>query len=285
MGVPSDTYWTVMALLRPLVLAALLAAGCGREPPLPDVRGMPLDEAQHLLASRDLRWSVDGADPQSRPGPRSGLFVLRQNPAPAVRAEEGSVVELRTARPTGSATPLPARPFDAVRPTRNPRAVRIVVRAPRCLRLRAASTHLAGEVALVGVDARVSDPRVCDVQARHAFRARFPRPLSDEAVLPHPVLRPRATDGARTAAWEHAAAASPDGRTIAVAWTTGIPACNSLAGLDADERPDEVRIRLRTGRPAGSDPQQACILLGVPAVATVRLREPLGSRRRVDASR
>ena len=282
----------------PLLLVALVA--CGGEGrggsgglKVPDVRGMAADQAQHLLAGLGLRWREgDGPAEEEAPDSRNAVaaIVTGQRPAPGAPAEEGDVVTLGEAPPAPppvgeQRTPLFAQLFEAVRPTRDPSVVRVAVRVPPCVDVRVARTLVAGEVAIASVELALPGRRSCGAgTVRRWARARFPEPVGERAVLPGPVLRPRPADRVHDAEWERAAVASPDGRTVGVTWTSGIPACNAFAGLRVDEGDGEVRVTLRTGIPAGSDPRQACILIGVPAVALVRLREPLGPRRIVDGA-
>jgi hypothetical protein len=286
-----------MTLMRSAALLAMVAAGCGggggdaADPDrVPDVRGMATGDATHLLAAHGLRWREGDTPPESTPkGHEARALVTGQRPAPGAPAEPGMVISLGQAPPRvrgEDELPYFSRMFRYVRRTRDPRVVRIGLRPlPSCTDPRAVRTHIAGDVAIVDLRLRTPPPRTrCPLERRPELRVRFGGPVGDRAVLPGPILRPRPSEaGERPDSWERAAVVSPDGRTIGVTWTGGIPECHALAGVVAEEGPDEVRIALRTGEPEGKGPE-ACILLGVPAVALVRLREPLGPRRLVDAA-
>ncbi|HEV2812842.1 MAG TPA: PASTA domain-containing protein [Solirubrobacteraceae bacterium] len=284
-----------MALARALPLSLLALAGCGggedraETVRVPDVRAMQAGEAQHLLAAYGLRWREGDGPPEGEPAsPQAPALVTGQRPAPGTAVARGTVVTLGEeppARADEREVPYPLQTFRFVRPTADPAVVRVGLRPlPSCVRTRVRRTQIAGEVALALVRLELPSRRRCGREVPRELRVRFGVPVGERAVLPGPILRPRPTDGARPFKWERAVPVSPDGRTIGVAWTSGVPHCNAFEGVDAQEGADAVTITLRTGRPAGSDPERYCIAIGLPGLALVRLREPLGSRRLVDGA-
>ena len=253
---------------------------------VPDVRGMHVFEAQHLLAALGLRWS-DGRTgmPETAPAGHGDAdarqVVVGQAPRHGTRVPPGGVVALEQEAPVVDALAFPDF-FRDVRPTRDPRVVELALESEPCHSPRV-RTRVAGEIALVRLDLRGGfRGDVCTPDVPGSVRVRFDRPVRDRAILPMPVLRPRPVVGSSVEDIEEARVVSPDGRTIGVRWSGGMPPCQALASLEADEGPRTVRLTLRAGRPRGTDPHDTCFALALVSVAVVRLREPLGSRRLVD---
>lgn len=258
---------------------------------VPDVRGMQAFEAQHLLAAAGLRWQEGRTGvPAKVPQPHGAIsgrrLVVRQDPAPGERVLTGTVLSLEH---SGWFDPEAAPPrypelFDRVRATGDPNVAEVAIPMSSCERPGRVLTAIAGDVAVVTIYARAADTRECGRVERRWIAARFDEPVGDRAILPLPVLRPRPAVDVRRERWEEAEVVSTDGRTVAVRWTSGVPHCHALAGIRVEEKRRTVRLTLRVGWPKGSEPGP-CILLGLTAAATVRLREALGSRRLVDGAR
>ncbi|HEX2085706.1 MAG TPA: PASTA domain-containing protein [Solirubrobacteraceae bacterium] len=278
-------------------LLTLLAIGCGggddgdERVRVPDVRGMSTVDAEHALHAAGLRWrGGDDARPASRPSawvpadPEPAL-VTGQRPAPGEEVARGTVVGLGQAAPFGARAIAreEARPAELrrVRATGDPRVVRVLVPPTGCFRIHSKRTQLAGDVAIANVLLRTPGrirgcvpPRAID---GHWVRLRFGAPVTDKAIVSGPIVRPRPARDVEPRAWSRARPVSPDGRTLAVTWTSGAAGCNALAGVEADETPTTVSISVREGRPPGKP--QACRAYAMPRTALVRLREPLGTRR------
>lgn len=87
----------------------------------------------------------------------------------------------------------------------------------------------------------------------------------------------------RKIAWT-GATPSPDGRSLAVVWWSGVAPCTVLDRVEVKESAKQVVVTLYEGRDPRF-PDTACIAIAVEKTTTVRLASPLDGREVVDGAK
>ncbi len=110
-----------------------------------------------------------------------------------------------------------------------------------------------------------------------------PAPASPAGAAPSPVTPAGPTLNPRKVPWE-SATPTEDGRSLDVAWWSGVEPCNVLDRVEVTETAREVTVTLYEGQDRRS-PDAVCIAIAIMKTTKVQLKAPLDGRKVVDGAK